>query len=123
MSKDHYQVLGIAESASSIEIKRAYKKLELKWHPDKNPSPEAAEKFRGVQAAYQVLSNFARRQAYDKSRGRGRQGSPDRSSRSSSSDDDMILLDFLFSSDSSSDEDWSDSSDDDDMLLLYLACF
>jgi len=65
--RDYYEVLGISRSASVEEIKRAYRKLALRYHPDKNPdnSKEAEEKFIEVSEAYEVLSDSEKRQIYD----------------------------------------------------------
>ncbi len=59
MSKrDYYETLGISKSANAKEIKRAYRKLAVKYHPDKNPNDKAAEeKFKEAAEAYDVLSN------------------------------------------------------------------
>ena len=67
MSKrDYYQVLGISKSASQSEIKKAYRKLAIKYHPDKNPDDKAAEeKFKEAAEAYDVLSNEEKKQRYD----------------------------------------------------------
>jgi molecular chaperone DnaJ len=67
MSKrDFYAVLGVDKSASEKEIKKAYKKLAMKFHPDKNPDdPAATEKFKEVKAAYEVLTDKEKRSAYD----------------------------------------------------------
>lgn len=67
MSKrDFYEVLGVAKSASDKEIKKAYKKLAMKFHPDKNPDdPTAADKFKEVKAAYEILMDKEKRTAYD----------------------------------------------------------
>jgi curved DNA-binding protein len=63
---DYYQVLGVAKSASADEIKKAYRQLALKYHPDKNNGDKAAEtKFKEVNEAYAVLSNKQKRQQYD----------------------------------------------------------
>src|SRR5262245_12100590 len=64
--RDYYQVLGVDRKADADEIKRAYRKLALKWHPDRNKAPEAAEKFREVTQAYEVLSDADKRAAYDR---------------------------------------------------------
>ncbi|CAE7236819.1 P58B [Symbiodinium natans] len=65
--KDYYQVLGVAQDASEADIKRAYKKLALKWHPDKNPDQmEVAQReFIAVQQAYEVLGDADKRRRYD----------------------------------------------------------
>lgn len=66
MSKDLYQVLGVNRDASQDEIKKAHRKLALKYHPDKNPDDEVArENFKRVQEAYDVLSDEEKRTAYD----------------------------------------------------------
>ncbi|MCL5970255.1 MAG: DnaJ domain-containing protein [Patescibacteria group bacterium] len=64
--KDFYQILGVAKSASADEIKKAYRKLALQYHPDKNKGDKAAEaKFKEVTKAYEVLSDSGKRQTYD----------------------------------------------------------
>jgi curved DNA-binding protein len=66
MAEDYYQVLGADKKASADEIKKAYRKLALKWHPDKNPNNKSAEeKFKKISEAYAVLSNKEKRQQYD----------------------------------------------------------
>jgi DnaJ family protein B protein 4 len=62
---NHYEVLGVSREASPDEIKRAYRGLSLKWHPDRNSSPEAQSKFQEISAAYEVLSDERRRQQYN----------------------------------------------------------
>ena len=58
MSKDLYQVLGVKRGASEKEIKSAYRKLALKYHPDRNQNnPAAADKFKEVSAAYDILGD------------------------------------------------------------------
>lgn len=63
--RDFYEVLGVSKTASADGIKRAYRKLALEYHPDRNKSKDAAEKFKEVTHAYEVLSDQQKRQAYD----------------------------------------------------------
>lgn len=64
--RDYYEVLGVGKDASADEIKHAYKKLAIKYHPDKNPgNKEAEEKFKEAAEAYDVLSNPEKRKNYD----------------------------------------------------------
>ena len=64
---DFYKILGIKKDATDAEIKKAYRKLALKWHPDKNPNnrEEAEEKFKKINEAYSVLSDKNKRRQYD----------------------------------------------------------
>ena len=66
MAEDFYNLLGVARNASEAEIKSAYRKLAMKYHPDRNPgNKEAEEKFRRINSAYEALSDPKKRQVYD----------------------------------------------------------
>jgi curved DNA-binding protein len=66
MAEDYYKLLGLEKSATAEDIKKAYRKLALKWHPDKNPNNKAAEeKFKKISEAYAVLSDPKKREEYD----------------------------------------------------------
>ncbi|XP_075160647.1 dnaJ-like-1 [Haematobia irritans] len=65
MGKDFYKILGINKGASDDEIKKAYRKLALKYHPDKNKTPQAEERFKEIAEAYEVLSDKKKRDIYD----------------------------------------------------------
>lgn len=62
---DYYETLGISKGASEAEIKSAYRKMALKWHPDRNKSNEAVAKFKEVTKAYEVLSDPKKKEMYD----------------------------------------------------------
>ena len=67
VKKDYYKILGVEKNASEKDIKKAYRKIALKYHPDKNPGDkEAEEKFKEAAEAYEVLSNKEKRDKYDK---------------------------------------------------------
>jgi molecular chaperone DnaJ len=68
MKRDYYEVLGIARTATDEEIKKAYRRLAVKYHPDKNPDDrrEAEERFKELVEAYQILSDAERRAQYDR---------------------------------------------------------
>ncbi|MBR4613602.1 MAG: molecular chaperone DnaJ [Kiritimatiellae bacterium] len=65
--RDYYEVLGVAKNASQDEIKKAYRKLAMKYHPDRNPGDkEAADKFKEASEAYEILGNAEKRERYDR---------------------------------------------------------
>lgn len=63
--RDFYDILGVTKKATQEEIKKAYRKLALQWHPDRNKTSEAEKKFKEINEAYEVLSNPKKRQTYD----------------------------------------------------------
>ena len=65
MGKDFYKVLGIPRTATDDEIKKAYRKMALKYHPDKNKDPGAEEKFKQIAEAYEILSDKKKKDVYD----------------------------------------------------------
>ena len=64
--KDFYEVLGLNKDVSAEEIKKSYRKLAMKYHPDRNPdNPKAEEQFKEAKEAYEILSDDQKRAAYD----------------------------------------------------------
>ena len=73
--RDYYDILGVGKTAAADDIKRAYRKLALQFHPDKNPGDKAAEeKFKEAAEAYEVLSDSDKRRRYDQFGHAGVQG-------------------------------------------------
>ena len=64
-TRDYYDILGLTKSASAAEIKSSYRKLALKWHPDRNKEKGAQEKFKEINEAYEILSNPEKKSKYD----------------------------------------------------------
>lgn len=64
-TRDYYDILGVPKGASDDDVKKAFRKLAQQWHPDVNTAPEADERFKEINEAYQVLSDPQRRQQYD----------------------------------------------------------
>lgn len=65
MGKDYYKTLGIPKGSNEEEIKKAYRRMALRFHPDKNKDPSAEEKFKEIAEAYEVLSDPKKRVVYD----------------------------------------------------------
>ena len=64
-SPNHYETLSVSQTASEAEIKKAYRTLSLKYHPDRNSSDDAATKIREINDAYEILGDVQKRQQYD----------------------------------------------------------
>ena len=92
--RDYYEVLGVRRNASADEIKKAFRKLAVQYHPDKNPNnkEEAEEKFKEAAEAYEILSDPDKRERYDRFGHAGVQGT----SRSSSYGFDFASFDDIF---------------------------
>jgi DnaJ-class molecular chaperone len=66
MGKDYYKILGLQKGATDDDIKKAYRKMALKFHPDKNKTAGAEDKFKEIAEAYEVLSDKTKRETYDR---------------------------------------------------------
>jgi len=71
MGKDYYKILGVDKAATEDDIKKAYRKMALKYHPDKNKASGAEEKFKEIAEAYDVLCDPEKRKIYDQVGQRG----------------------------------------------------
>ncbi|MCS7136131.1 MAG: molecular chaperone DnaJ [Nitrososphaerota archaeon] len=100
--KDYYEILGVPRNATKEEIKRAYRKLALQYHPDRNKSPDAEEKFKEISEAYAVLSDDEKRRIYDMYGHAGLSGAYTQEDifRTSTFDFDEIFRDLGFDIDS-----------------------
>ena len=107
MGKDYYKILGVEKGAGEEEVKKAYRKMALKFHPDKNKEPDAEEKFKEIAEAYEVLSDADKRAAFDRygeeglskgGRGRNRAGPTFSRSRSYATMDPFDLFRTFFGS-------------------------
>jgi len=78
MGKDYYKILGVARNANEADIKKAYRKLALKWHPDRNPNnkEESQKQFQEIGEAFEVLSDSSKRRIYDQVGEEGLKGMP-----------------------------------------------
>jgi DnaJ-class molecular chaperone len=74
--KNYYKVLGLERTATDKDIKKAFRKMALQLHPDKNKSPDAEEKFREIAEAYEVLSDPEKRRVYDRTGSAGQNAGP-----------------------------------------------
>ncbi|HPR59874.1 MAG TPA: DnaJ domain-containing protein, partial [Prolixibacteraceae bacterium] len=98
MSKrDYYEVLGVNKNASADEIKKAYRKKAIQFHPDKNPGDkEAEEKFKEAAEAYEVLSNAEKKQRYDQYGHAGMNGASGFGGQSMNMDDIFSMFGDIF---------------------------
>lgn len=94
--RDYYEVLGVAKDATKDQIKSAYRKLAMQYHPDRNKSPGAEEKFKEISESYAVLSDDAKRAQYDRFGHEGIQGRYSSEDIFRSANFDEILRDLGF---------------------------
>ncbi len=97
-TRDYYEVLGLERDASPEDIKRAYRRLAMKYHPDRNPGDTEAEtRFKECAQAYEVLSDPERRKIYDRYGHEGLRGRPGHDFRSMNVEDIFSMFDDIFS--------------------------
>ncbi len=96
-TRDYYEILGVERSADTEEIKRAYRRLAMKHHPDRNPGDTEAEtKFKEAAEAYEVLSDAEKRSVYDRYGHQGLRGTPGHDFRSMNVDDIFSMFQDIF---------------------------
>jgi molecular chaperone DnaJ len=96
-TRDYYEILSVEKSASGDEIKRSYRRLAMKYHPDRNPNdPQAEAKFKECAEAYEVLSNAERRATYDRYGHAGLRGTPGHDFRSMNVEDIFSMFNDIF---------------------------
>lgn len=96
-TRDYYEVLGVERTASADEIKRSYRRLAMKFHPDRNPGDAEAEtRFKEAAEAYEVLSDDGRRKMYDQYGHAGLRGTPGHDFRSMDPQDIFSMFDEIF---------------------------
>ena len=95
--RDYYELLGIAKDASTEDIKRAYRRQAMKYHPDRNPGDAAAEtEFKACAEAYEVLCDSEKRQLYDRHGHAGLRGNPHHDFRSMHVEDIFSMFNDIF---------------------------
>jgi DnaJ-class molecular chaperone len=98
MSKNYYEILGVAETATQEEIKKAYRAMQIKWHPDKNPgNNEAIEMTQQLNEAYETLGNAENRKQYDFMRKNGMAGggfNPNMGSHANANEEEIFKMFF-----------------------------
>src|SRR5215510_16358755 len=96
-TRDYYEILSVEKTASGDEIKRSYRRLAMKFHPDRNPNdPEAEAKFKEAAEAYEVLSDTERRTTYDRYGHAGLRGTPGHDFRSMNVEDIFSMFNDIF---------------------------